>query len=203
MTLLVIVAGAAMAMVVYVAYGDYLRSELDMQEQWQERQQQYADEVGGSDVLAPPPGSTSGSGPVLVPRTSEQVAYYFAEITRVIDGDTLEVDSGGILRLALVDTPERGEDGFAEAAEYVETYCAPGNRIAYVVDTWQYKDPYGRVIAKAWCSPGAVSAAESGGDPGDSINELLLALDLACRADYFVPVSEFGTEPWLERGRPC
>jgi micrococcal nuclease len=43
-------------------------------------------------------------------------------VTKVVDGDTLDID-GTRIRLALVDTPERGQPGFDEAREFVESMC--------------------------------------------------------------------------------
>jgi len=41
-------------------------------------------------------------------------------VLRVIDGDTLELGSGEIVRLLCVDTPERSEEGYKEASEFLE-----------------------------------------------------------------------------------
>lgn len=41
-------------------------------------------------------------------------------VTRIIDGDTFELNSGDRVRLICIDTPERGESGFKEAKDYLE-----------------------------------------------------------------------------------
>jgi endonuclease YncB( thermonuclease family) len=41
-------------------------------------------------------------------------------VTRVIDGDTVEIEGAGRVRLIGVDTPERGEECFDEATAYLK-----------------------------------------------------------------------------------
>ncbi|MGE5822190.1 MAG: thermonuclease family protein, partial [Nitrososphaerota archaeon] len=43
-------------------------------------------------------------------------------VTKVVDGDTLDIN-GTRIRLALVDTPERGQPGFDQAKAFVESMC--------------------------------------------------------------------------------
>jgi endonuclease YncB( thermonuclease family) len=42
-----------------------------------------------------------------------------AAVTRVIDGDTFDIDSGERVRFADINTPEMGEIGYQEAKDYV------------------------------------------------------------------------------------
>ena len=39
-------------------------------------------------------------------------------VQRVIDGDTFETETGGVIRLANINTPERGEYGYEEAKNF-------------------------------------------------------------------------------------
>ena len=41
-------------------------------------------------------------------------------VTYVVDGDTLEIETGERVRFICIDTPERGESGYSEAKEYLE-----------------------------------------------------------------------------------
>ncbi|MBR9701724.1 hypothetical protein GOV13_02270 [Candidatus Pacearchaeota archaeon] len=41
-------------------------------------------------------------------------------VTYVVDGDTLEIENGERVRLICIDTPEKGEDGYKDAKEYLE-----------------------------------------------------------------------------------
>lgn len=80
--------------------------------------------------------------------------YYKATVIRWVDGDTvwLEVDLGfrmktiNDFRLYCVDTPERGQPGWAEATAFVQKAAPPGT----VVQIETYKDPdkYGRWLAE-------------------------------------------------------
>src|SRR5688572_5920657 len=45
------------------------------------------------------------------------------KITRVIDGDTLVIESGEKIRLSIVNTPERGQPGFQEAKQFTIDLC--------------------------------------------------------------------------------
>lgn len=62
---------------------------------------------------------------------------YKAIVVRIVDGDTLDadVDLGFYMktrqrfRLARIDTPERGEEGFTEATDRVKELCPIGSEI--------------------------------------------------------------------------
>lgn len=62
---------------------------------------------------------------------------YNATVVRIVDGDTLDadVDLGFYMktrqrfRLARIDTPERGEEGFTEATDRVKELCPVGSEI--------------------------------------------------------------------------
>jgi micrococcal nuclease len=62
---------------------------------------------------------------------------YKAVVVRIVDGDTLDadVDLGFYMktrqrfRLARIDTPERGEEGFTEATDRVKELCPVGSTI--------------------------------------------------------------------------
>lgn len=41
-------------------------------------------------------------------------------VTRVIDGDTIELASGDTIRLLCIDTPEEGKEGYEEAKSFLE-----------------------------------------------------------------------------------
>ena len=62
---------------------------------------------------------------------------YKATVVRIIDGDTMDVDidlgfymkTRQRLRLARIDTPERGQDGFTEATNRVKELCPVGSEV--------------------------------------------------------------------------
>lgn len=94
-------------------------------------------------------------------RPQEYAYAYPAEILRWVDGDTVDmrawktIDFGfgqkvtpehtGRFRLTIVDTPERGEPGWAEATDYCKEMLPAGT----VVQIRTYRDPdvFGRYLA--------------------------------------------------------
>lgn len=63
-----------------------------------------------------------------------------------IDGDTIRTEAGKI-RLIGIDTPERGECGYNDAAELILEHVAPGEKITLLLPNGQNKtDKYDRLI---------------------------------------------------------
>ncbi len=85
-------------------------------------------------------------------------------VTRVIDGDTIEVDPIGTVRLIGVDTPELGDaerapEGYArEAAAYTSRRLL-GQTVRLEFD-WQRRDGYGRALAYVYLVDGTLFNAE-------------------------------------------
>ena len=73
------------------------------------------------------------------PETSTDV------VTRVIDGDTIELATGDTVRLIGIDTPEEGECGYAEAAEQL-TQLVDGQTVTLVPGARDDQDRYGRLL---------------------------------------------------------
>ena len=72
-------------------------------------------------------------------------------VTRVIDGDTL-IFNNDTYRLSIIDTPERGEDGF-DAATDALLYLCPIGSTAYVdQNSIENQDKYGRYLGVIWCT---------------------------------------------------
>jgi endonuclease YncB( thermonuclease family) len=104
-------------------------------------------------------------------------------VTKVVDGDTLDIN-GTRIRLALVDTPERGQPGFNEAKKFVESMCL-GKKGELDVDNGQRRgDRYGREIGVVYCD-------------GLNANEKLMNNKLARILTEFCDISEFGNENWV------
>lgn len=103
-------------------------------------------------------------------------------VTYVVDGDTLDIN-GIRVRLSLVDTPERGQPGFKEAKEFVNTLCL-GKKGQLDVDDGQRRgDRYGREIGVVYCD-------------GLGINEKLMDNKLATILSEYCDISEFANERW-------
>jgi endonuclease YncB( thermonuclease family) len=103
-------------------------------------------------------------------------------ITRIVDGDTLDIGNTRI-RLALVNTPEIGEEGYREARAFVSALCPVGSQATADEDDGQTGGSYGRIIAQVSCD-------------GKVLNEELLKAGLAEILPSFCARSEFGGESW-------
>lgn len=58
-----------------------------------------------------------------------------AVVSRVIDGDTIELAGGGRVRLVQIDTPEAGEECYADrATELARRLLPPGTRVRLELD---------------------------------------------------------------------
>jgi len=75
---------------------------------------------------------------------SETTASETYEVTRIIDGDTIEVNGGISVRLICIDTPERGEDYYNEASDYLENLIL-GKKVRLVKDISEV-DRYDRLL---------------------------------------------------------
>ena len=71
-------------------------------------------------------------------------------ITRVVDGDTLDVN-GERIRLVLVDAPERDTREGPASTEYLRRLCPVGSAAVVDQDDLQRTDAYGRTLAVVWC----------------------------------------------------
>lgn len=67
------------------------------------------------------------------------------KVTRVIDGDTIELENGHGVRLIGIDTPERGCPGYQEAKKNMQDLVL-AKRIVLVSDGKQNTDRYGRLL---------------------------------------------------------
>ena len=108
----------------------------------------------------------------------------WAEVTRVVDGDTVHLD-GESHRLVLVNTPERGEPGFAEAGEFVKDMCLD-KTVAYDLNDPQPTDRYDRYLSLVYCD----------GPLQPSINELLIEAGHSDQYTRFCSESEFTDQEW-------
>jgi micrococcal nuclease len=103
-------------------------------------------------------------------------------VTKVVDGDTLDVD-GVRIRLALVNTPEISETGWAEATNFTTSLCPVGTIASYDEDSGQPQGSFGRTVAVVYCG-------------GKNLNEELLRNGYAEILTRFCGKSEFAHEAW-------
>ncbi len=83
-------------------------------------------------------------------------------ITYVIDGDTIIVDDHRKIRLARIDTPEKGEQGYRQAKEWLMQYLGEDIKL----DCQEERGYYDREICEVYYK-------------SLSLNQRLLELDLA------------------------
>lgn len=98
----------------------------------------------------------------------------------VTDGDTIEVDGLGKIRLVGVNTPERGQTGYICSKRFVQKLCL-NKEVSLDIDDSKYTDKYGRYLAVVIVD-------------GKSLNEMLLKEGLA--EVMYIPPSEFYPYDW-------
>lgn len=120
------------------------------------------------------------------------------EIVRVIDGDTIEVkenDQQTIIRLALVNTPEKNEQGYEEAKNFTLKSCPVGSKVIIDLDEKQLQGSYGRVIALVRCCQD-VPERQCYNKP--SLNQDLVDNGLAKVMLGYCSKSEFADQVWVK-----
>ena len=127
--------------------------------------------------------NTNNPTPTLPKSTSREGIEISGVITRVIDGDTLEVNDITI-RLALVNTPEVDEAGYSSAKKFVVDNCLNKNG-EVDIDDGQRRGSFGREIGIVYCD-------------GMNINQALMSNNLAVILTEFCEVSEFANEQWAK-----
>jgi len=121
----------------------------------------------------------------------EEPICYSASVTKIIDGDTIDVrhlSTGESLRirLSLIDTQERGDELFEAAKDFTANLCPVNSRIIFDQDDGQTELTYGRVIGLVFCS-------------GNLLNEELLETNLAVIDSRFCDESEYRNDEWAQR----
>ena len=94
---------------------------------------------------------------------------------KVVDGDTIWVDGIGKIRFVQVNTPERGDDGYKEAKNFVKEKCL-GKTVYLDIDDSKHYDKYNRTLSIVYTE-------------NQDINRELLNENLA--EIMYIPPSEF------------
>jgi hypothetical protein len=147
-------------------------------------------EGGGSGVGN---GNNNGGGS----SSSEcqgQADCFRGMVTEIVDGDTLDINNVRV-RLALVNTPERGEDGYTEAIDFVQSICGVGTTALVDEDDGQKEGSFDRVIGLVYCGNDNINNKKS-------LNGLLLEDGYATIYQEFCGISEFSTANWTQ-SRGC
>lgn len=81
----------------------------------------------------------------------EEQSDYFT-VTYIVDGDTLDVDTGERVRLICINTPERGEYYYSEAKEYLKSLTL--NKEVDLIKDISETDRYGRLLRYIYLTDG-------------------------------------------------
>jgi hypothetical protein len=108
-------------------------------------------------------------------------------VTEIVDGDTLDVNNVRV-RLAMVNTPEVGDEGYYAAIDTTESECAVGSEALVDEDDGQKEGSYSRLIGVVYCNGNS-----------SSLNEILMESGQANLYEDFCSVSEFAKEGWVTR----
>ncbi|MGI0149055.1 MAG: thermonuclease family protein [Thermoplasmata archaeon] len=110
-------------------------------------------------------------------------------MTRVIDGDTLDVEGNLRIRLVLVDAPELNESSGPSSRDFLTGLCL-GARALVDEDDFQIgDDPFGRVLAVVHCG-------------GKNANAAMISSGHADTYFAFCSKSEFQSEAWTGCSSP-
>src|SRR5256885_17185832 len=105
-----------------------------------------------------PSSTPSGSPPGNSPQCKGTATCFTGSVTYIVDGDTLDVGSTRI-RLALVNSPEAGQPGYAEAKQFTAQTCAVGSPALVDEGHGQAGGSYGRMSAGMCCGGGVPNPA--------------------------------------------
>lgn len=152
------------------------------------------------DDLASPPTTATTTTTTTTTTTNPaackgSAACISGVVTRIVDGDTLDVNSTRV-RLALIDTPEAGDDGYFEATEKLGSLCPAGSMAVVDEDDRQKEGSFGRLIGKVYCG-GREGGEGEGADR--SANEMMLDSGNAVIYSRHCGDSEFAGEEWAQR----
>jgi micrococcal nuclease len=95
------------------------------------------------------------------------------------------------VRLALVNTPERGQNGYAEAIDFVQSICGVGTTALVDEDDGQKEGSFDRLIGLVYCGNDNINNKKS-------LNELLLERGYAVVYQDFCGISEFSSNSWAQ-----
>ena len=141
-------------------------------------------------------GSSSGDGggSTSTNECQGQADCFRGTVTEIVDGDTLDINNVRV-RLALVNTPERGDSGYTEAIDFVESVCGVGTTALVDEDDGQKEGSFDRVIGLVYCGNDNINNKKS-------LNELLLERGYAIIYQDFCGISEFSSAGWAQ-SRGC
>lgn len=125
--------------------------------------------------------------PISSSMCSGNANCFTGTISKVVDGDTVDVDGEIRIRLSLVNTPEQGEQGYRVAKDFVNSNCGVGTNVLVDEDDGQKAGSYGRMIGLVYC-----------GDDRVLLNQMLIEKGYAQIFDEYCERSEFSGQYWAQ-----
>jgi micrococcal nuclease len=118
-----------------------------------------ARQVSEPEVETPPPPEPAPQEKTLnIPEGGDYPQEFTAKCTRVIDGDTIELENGENVRYIGMDTPEmRPVEAWAKRATEVNRELVEGEIVRLVLDV-EERDRYGRLLAYVYVDDTFVNA---------------------------------------------
>jgi hypothetical protein len=133
----------------------------------------------------------NGDGSTSIGECQGQADCFRGTVTEIVDGDTLDINNVRV-RLALVNTPERGENGYTEAIDFAQSVCGVGTTALVDEDDGQKEGSFDRVIGLVYCGNDNINNKKS-------LNELLLEGGYAVIYQDFCGISEFSPDSWAQK----
>lgn len=104
------------------------------------------------DILFPSPTPFAVATPQVLPAATESAQLY--KVIRIVDGDTIEIESGQKIRYIGMDTPEtvhptKGKQCFGEEAKHRNEELVLGKNVRLEKDVNE-TDRYGRLLRYVW-----------------------------------------------------
>ena len=118
---------------------------------------------------------TPGQSDITNPQYEDSGRCY-----HVVDGDTIDVEGVGRIRLVGVNTPEKGQPGYQEAKDFMKNMCLD-KTVDLDIDDEKPYDKYDRVLAVVYV---------------DGVNLNMELLKRGYAEVMFIPPSEFDPYLW-------
>ena len=110
--------------------------------------------------------------------------FLIGNVTKVVDGDTLDLEGGERIRMSIVNTPERGHLGYQEAKLFTISACL-GKEAFVDLDDGQPFPSYNRLVGAVYCD------INNDGVDLEFVNFELLQLGHAVVMKKYCKMSEF------------
>jgi hypothetical protein len=136
-------------------------------------------------------GGNNDGGSASTDECQGQADCFRGTVTEIVDGDTMDINNLRV-RLALVNTPERGESGYTKAIDFVESVCDVGTTALVDEDDGQKEGSFDRLIGLIYCGDDGINNKKS-------LNELLVEHGYAVIYQDFCNISEFSSASWVQR----